>query len=141
MRGRCGKRDKRFDSTQTWRTNRQRELLYELCCPIGIAFQLETQDTAKPVKQFSRASVCRGGVKARIENRVYRGMSLQRLRNGKCAFVLKSDTKCEGLHAAVEEVSGMGVERSAEKIETVLDALHKVVASDHSARDNVGMAI
>ena len=80
-------------------------------------------------------------LEAGIVNRLNGWMPLEELRNRQRAFILKSDTKGESLHAAMEQGSRMWIERTTQSIQPMLDPAHEIAASDDRPGDNVGMAV
>src|SRR5262249_43094525 len=94
--------DQRIDSAQTRCTDRQRHLLHQLLSFLRPAFQFETQDAAKTVKQLTSTDVAWVAFKAGIVDRLHCRMTFEELRYRERAFVLISDTKSKGLHAAVK---------------------------------------
>ena len=89
MRCYCRATDQRFNTTQTWRENRQRQPFHESVCSFDVAFQFETQHAAETIEELSSARVSRVILKTAIVNRFYCRMLLQKLRNAKSAVVLK----------------------------------------------------
>src|SRR5262245_27503700 len=112
MRCLCWMRDKGFDSTQTRCTDGQCQSLHKPHRALNPVFQLEAEYTAKPVEQFTLANVRRIAVETCVKNRLHGVMILQMSGEREGALVLKSDTKRQRLHAAVEQVRRMRVKRS-----------------------------
>ncbi len=68
-------------------------------------------------------------------------MALQGARQAQRRLVLPLHAHLERLQAAVQQEAGMRIERPAQVIQLALDRAHEVLAPDHGAADDVGMAV
>src|SRR5579863_9282420 len=68
-------------------------------------------------------------------------MLLQKMRNPYSAIVLMTHAYRQRLHAAMEQETCMGVERTAEVSEFAIDTVDQIGAPNHCTSDDVGMSI
>src|SRR6266478_984401 len=141
MRGGRGPGYQRLDATETWRIDRNRHAIDKASRRVETAFEFETQHAAEAVEKLAGAEMIRMALQARIVDVGYRSMLFHPSRNLERTFILMTDSHRERLHPAMEQKARVRIENPAEMVQGVGDPSGKPGASDHGARDDIGMSV
>src|SRR6516165_7131871 len=134
-------REQRLHAAKARRDGRDAHTMRELLGVTLAAAELETQHSAVAGKQPARARMPRMRFEAGIVHPCDRRVRREELRNALGAVVLVAHPQRERLQSALEQERRVWIERAAEVIGAVADALDGGGVAHHRAGDDVGVPV